>query len=109
MEPATKKRLAGIGETGLGIVLALVPVALWVAWTTRVWVIVVAVGVVAAALLVALGYWGPQADECASDAKPELPDEAIAAIQEVFPLTYHHSFRQTARFRRAMDALRRVL
>jgi hypothetical protein len=93
----------------LGIVLALVPVALWVAWTPWVWVIVVAVGVVAAALLVAVGYcWSP-AGEGASSAKPELPDEGIAAIHEAFPLTYHHSFRQTARFRRAMDALRRVL
>jgi len=109
MEPTTRKRLAGIGETGLGIVLALVPVALWVAWTPLVWVIVVTVGVVAAALLVAIGYWWPQADEGASGARPELPDEGIGAIHEVFPLTYHHSFRQTARFRRAMDALRRVL
>jgi hypothetical protein len=108
MGPATEKRLAGIAETGLGIVLALVPVALWVAWTPFVWVIVVAVGVVAAVLLVALGYWR-RADEGASSARRELPDEGIAAIHEVFPLTYHHSFRQTARFRRAMDTLRRVL
>jgi hypothetical protein len=109
MEPATKERLAGIGETGLGIVLALVPVALWVAWTPFVWAIVVAVGVVAAALLVGLGYWRPKADEGASNARREFPDEGIAAIHEIFPLTYHHSFRQTARFRRAMDRLRRVL
>jgi hypothetical protein len=109
MEPDTKKRLAGIGETGLGIVLALVPVALWVAWTPLVWVMVVAAGVVAAALLVALEYWRPRADEGASSARPELPDEGIAAVHEVFPLTYHHSFRQTARFRRAMDTLRRML
>jgi hypothetical protein len=108
MEPAAKRRLAGIGETGLGIVLALVPVALWVAWTPFVWVTVVAVGVVASALLVGLGYWRPQADE-ASSARRELPEEGIAAIHEIFPLTYHHSFRQTARFRRAMDRLRRVL
>src|SRR5687767_7303065 len=99
MEPATKERLAGSGETALGIVLALVPVALWVAWTPFVWMIVVAVGVVAAALLVALGYWW-RTDEGASSAPRELPDEGIAAIHEVFPLTYHHSFRQTARFRR---------
>jgi hypothetical protein len=109
MEPITSRRLAGISETGLGIVLALVPVALWVAWTPLVWVIVVAVGIVAAALLIAITYWYPQAEERASGARPELPDEGIAAIHEVFPLTYHHSFRQTARFRRAMDALRRVL
>jgi hypothetical protein len=108
MKPATKKSLAGVGETGLGIVLALVPVALWVAWTPFVWVTVVAVGLVAAALLVALGYW-LRSDEGASSAPRELPDEGIAAIHEVFPLTYHHSFRQTARFRRAMDTLRRVL
>jgi hypothetical protein len=109
MEPATKTRLATVAETGLGIVLALVPVALLVAWTPWIWVIVVAVGAVAAALLVAVGYWLPHADEGASGAGPKLPDEAIAAIHEVFPLTYHHSFRQPARFRRAMDALRRVL
>jgi hypothetical protein len=91
------------------VVLALSPVALWVAWTPLVWLIVVAVGVVAAALLVVLGYWTRQADEGAGSARRELSDEGIAAIHEVFPLTYHHSFRQTARFRRAMDTLRRVL
>jgi hypothetical protein len=109
MGPAAKKRLAGIGETGLGIVLALVPVALWVAWTPLVWLAVVTAGVVAAALLIALEYWRPRTDEGASSARPELPDEAIAAVHEVFPLTYHHSFRQTARFRRAMDTLRRII
>jgi hypothetical protein len=110
MQPATKERLAGIGESVLGMVLALMPVALWVAWTPFVWLIVVAVGVFAGALLVALEYWRPQAHESANSPRRELPpDEAIAAIHEVFPLTYHHSFRETTRFRLAMDTVRRVL
>jgi hypothetical protein len=107
---ALKERLSRIGETGLGIVLALVPVALWVAWTPMVWVVVMAVGFVAAALLIALSR--PRASEDASaspgEAPPALPDTFTATIHELFPLTYHHSREGPRRFRAAMEKLRRA-
>jgi hypothetical protein len=108
---ADVERLSRIGETGLGIVLAAMPVALWVAWTPIVWVVVLAVGFVAAALLIALGY--RRTDEAASaspgEAAPVLPDTFVATVHEVFPLTYHHSREGPRRFRDAMEKLRRTL
>jgi hypothetical protein len=107
---ALKERLSRIGETGLGIVLAVVPVALWVAWTPIVWAIVIAVGFVAAALLIALGHRRAAEDAGASpvEAAPALPDTFVATVHEIFPLTYHHSREGPRRFRSAMEKLRRA-
>jgi len=107
---ALKERLSRIGETGLGIVLAVVPIALWVAWTPLVWAVVVAVGFVAAALLIALDHRRPAEDASASpgDAAPTLPDTFVATVHELFPLTYHHSREGPRRFRSAMEKLRRA-
>lgn len=107
---ALKERLSRIGETGLGIVLAVVPVALWVAWTPIVCAVVIAVGFVAAALLIALSYRRAAEDASASpgEAPPALPDTFVATVHEVFPLTYHHSREGPRRFRSAMEKLRRA-
>ena len=107
---AHMERLSRIGETGLGIVLATMPVALWVAWTPFVWAVVMAVGFGAAALLIALGYRRTAKDANASpgEGAPALPDTFIATIHEVFPLTYHHSREGPRRFRDAMEKLRRA-
>jgi hypothetical protein len=107
---ALKERLSRIGETSLGIVLALVPVALWVAWTPIVWTVVIAIGFVAAALLIALDHRRGAEDASASpgDAAPGLPDTFVATLHDVFPLTYHHSREGPRRFRSAMEKLRRA-
>jgi hypothetical protein len=107
---ALKERLSRIGETGLGIVLALVPVALWVAWTPIVWVVVMAVGFAAAALLIELSRRRASEDANAlpGEAPPALPDTFTATIHELFPLTYHHSREGPRRFRSAMEKLRRA-
>jgi TRAP-type mannitol/chloroaromatic compound transport system permease large subunit len=106
---ALKERLSRIGETSLGIVLAVVPVALWVAWTPIVWAVVIAIGFVAAALLIALGYRRTAEDANSSgEAAPALPDAFVATVHEVFPLTYHHSREGPRRFRDAMEKLRRA-
>ena len=106
---ALKERLSRIGETSLGIVLAVVPVALWVAWTPIVWAVVIAIGFVAAALLIALGYRRTAEDAGSPGAAaPALPDTFVATVHEVFPLTYHHSREGPRRFRDAMEKLRRV-
>lgn len=105
------ERLSRVGETGLGIVLAAMPVALWVAWTPIAWLVVMAVGFVAAVLLIALGERRAAEDANASpgEAPPVLPDTFVATVHEVFPLTYHHSREGPRRFRDAMEKLRRAL
>jgi hypothetical protein len=107
---ALKERLARIGETSLGMVLAVVPVALWVAWTPIVWTVVMAIGFVAAALLIALNRRRRAEDTSASpgDAAAALPDTFVATLHEVFPLTYHHSREGPRRYRDAMKKLRRA-
>jgi hypothetical protein len=107
---ALKERLSRIGETSLGIVLAVVPVALWVAWTPIVWTVVMAVGFVAAALLIALDHRRRAEDSSGPprDGAPALPDTFIQTVHEVFPLTYHHSREGPRRFRSAMEKLRRA-
>ena len=103
------ERLARICETVLGLLLAAMPVALWVAWTPIVWAVVFAVGFAAAALLIALAHRRTAEEAGASPGKapPALPDTFVATIHEVFPLTYHHSREGPRRFRDAMEKLRR--
>lgn len=102
------ERLSRIVETSLGIVLAVVPVALWVAWTPIVWAVVMAIGFVVAVLLVALGQRRAADDQSTSprDVARGLPDPFVATVHEVFPLTYHHSREGPRRFRDAMEKLR---
>lgn len=104
-------RLRSIAVTALGIVLALVPPALWVAWTETGLLAVAAVGVVAAALLVGLADYGGSKEgrNKAACADSRLPDEAIAELHRIFPLTYHHSLVEKARFHQAMNKLRQRL
>jgi hypothetical protein len=108
------RRLRAWGTALLGIVLSLVPLALWVAWTETMLAIVVAVGVVSAILIVLLADSG---SEDAGSRQPRerplgqtiLPDESVREIHRIFPLTYHHSMNERARFRRAMDRVRLLL
>jgi hypothetical protein len=107
-------QLRSVGVTVLGIVLALIPPALWVAWTPTGLLGVVAVGVVSAAVLVVLVDWGPQDVEdrqSAHDAKARkaMIDASIVEIHRIFPLTYHHSLVEKDRFRQTMEKIRRLL
>ena len=107
-------QLKSIGMTVLGIVLSLIPPALWVAWTETVLLVVAAVGVVSAALLVVLANSQPEGDEGLSaphgaGARTNLSKESIAEIHRIFPLTYHHSLIEKARFRQTMEKVRQLL
>jgi len=101
--------LRATAETALGIVLAVVPLALWVAWSPAVLLVVVAAGAVSAALLVAL--WrlpdGAHAGGRASHAV--VSDRFVEDMHRLFPLNYHHSRTGKARFRRTMEKLRRSI
>jgi hypothetical protein len=98
----------------LGIVLSLVPPALWIAWTETMLLLVAAVGVVSAAMLVVLADSEPQGVEDPEAAarlaeRRNLADRSVAEIHRVFPLTYHHSRVEKTRFRQAMESVRQLL
>ena len=103
-----------ITMTVLGVILSLIPPALWFAWTETMLLVVIAIGVVSAAALVVLADTGPEGGEdpeaAASVAKRRiLADRSIVEIHRIFPLTYHHSLVDKARFRQAMEKVRQLL
>jgi hypothetical protein len=108
------ERLGYIGVTGLGIVLAVTPVALWIAWTATLVVCVMLVAIVSAALFVLLTELLHQRTQNQSGREgtgsgATLPDEFIEEVHRLFPLTYHHSRLETSRFRQAMKRLSRLI
>jgi hypothetical protein len=101
------QRLVGIAETALGVVLAVTPVALWVAWTPDLLLGVMAAALAAAIALAALNLrWGATGDV---PERPALPDEFVEQVHRLFPLTYHHSTAGPARFREAMARLSNLI
>ena len=104
--------LRAAGELALGIVLAMVPLALWIAWSPDVLLLVIAAGGVSAALLVALS--GRARDETTRDSQADavhavVPDAFVEELHRLFPLVYHHSLREKQGFRRTMERLRRLM
>lgn len=109
-----KGLLVSVIATVLGITLAAVPVALWVAWTPLVFVGVLIVGAVSAALLILFldhlhSAAGERADPSDARLGGAVPDEFVEEIHRIFPLTYHHGRIGRARFRRTMDKLRHLI
>ena len=102
----TAKRLRRFGETGLGVVLASTPVLLWIAWTPTILLGLMATALLSAALLVLLT---ESSRDQAGNARTRLSPEFIAEVQQLFPLTYHHSLQETPRFRRAMKRMSRLI
>ena len=111
---AMANRFASIGVTVVGIILAAVPLALWVAWTPFGFLVVLAVGAVSVVLL---GVLVPRLPPLIDDPKTRhdretravITDEFVAEIHRISPLTYHHARIEKARFRRTMDRLRELL
>lgn len=104
--------LISIGQTVCGFVLALAPVTLWVAWSPFVLLVVVAAIGVSTGIFVLLHGCEHSATEdrlATPWRRPGafLPDEFIEELHQISPLTYHHSLKPRARFRRAMEKLRR--
>jgi hypothetical protein len=100
--------------TLLGIILALVPPALWVAWTETILLGVTVTGLVSAAALVLLAeseardFADAQAGEDAARRRA-LADQSIIEIHRIFPLTYHHALVEKSRFRQTMERVRQLL
>ena len=95
-----------------GIILALTPLAMWVAPTIAILVLIIVVGIVAAAVLCLLDFY----DEHVGDLKqagPEVSklsfDEFMATMHRLYPLSYHHGRRRDPVFAREMERLKRLL
>lgn len=106
--------LKAVGETVLGIMLAVVPLALWVAWSPAVLLVVLATAAVCAALLIALSRLQDETLEDSRNAREDparadVPDAFVEELHHLFPLVYHHSRREKQRFRRTMESLRRLM
>ena len=92
----------------------MVPLALWVAWTPSVFLLVLAVGAVSIVLLGFLASRLPSRDDDShgrDDAqdKPVLPDGFVEELHAIYPLTYHHARIGRSRFRHTMERLRRLI
>jgi hypothetical protein len=109
---AVAKQVRSIGITLLGIILAFIPPALWVAWTEAILLAVALVGVLTAVLLVLLVESSSVEDGQpvrGTDAREVLTDQSVAEIHRIFPLTYHHSLVEKVRFHRAMEKVRYLM
>ncbi len=106
--------LRHVGMIVFGAILALTPLALWVAWTETVFVIVLAVGAVAGVLCCVLAD-GPDAvlEDRRELSRPRstetLPDEFVAGLHGLFPLIYHHRRIGDPFFQRKLDRLKKLL
>ena len=100
--------------TVVGLVLAALPLALWIAWTPLVFVGVLITGVASVALLVFLLDYRRSAVEEPADASERhrgsaVPDEFVEEIHRIMPLTYHHGRMGRGPFRGTMEKLRRLI
>ncbi len=106
--------LREFGLTAFGIVLALMPLALWVAWSETVFVVVLTSGLTAGVACCLLAHdWRPAFDARGGTPGPRptrvSTDEFIAGLHELFPLIHHHRRLGDPVFQRKMDALKRLL
>lgn len=104
-------QIRSIVATVLGILLAAVPLALWVAWSPVLfWGVLAAAGGCAALWLLLAEDRGPGSEDHPlpdeTGKRTELSDEFVAEVHRIFPLNFHHSRIAKGRFRRAMEKLR---
>ena len=98
----------------LGLVLAAVPPALWVAWTQAGFYAVLAIGVVCLVALVILLDVRPFGSDAPSNPQDDelhvsIPDEFVEEVHRISPLTYHHGLNDRPRFRDSMRKLRKLM
>lgn len=102
--PECFDRFRNAAETTVGLVLCLIPVALWVSWSAQVFYIVLATaagGLVVFACLVMLRPDEP-AEAMGADQRPILEDCEIAEHQKLYPMIHQN----TAQSRKVMSALK---
>jgi hypothetical protein len=101
--------LVAVVETLLGLVLAVTPVALWIAWEPGILFAVLGAALASAVLLVLLHRLAAARDQPQAWRRPELGEHFYAEMHRIFPLVHHHSRGESARFRGAMQRVRRQL
>ncbi len=103
-------RLYEIAVVVLGMILAISPLALWVAWSETVFIVVLGVGAVAMGLLLALITLGDENDvDRRGRGRPIASPELIAEMHRLMPFTYHHRSLGDPRIRRKMAKLRALM
>lgn len=105
------ERFGGIVATALGIVLAVTPVALWIAWTATlvVWIMLVAVACAMLLSMVESSLPSSRSQRNGAGGRVVLPEEFIEEVHRLFPLTYHHSRHGATRFQQSMKRMSRLI
>ena len=105
------EQLGHASETVLGIVLAATPVALWVAWSPALLVGVLLTAIACSGLLVLLSEHLPRRGDQGTelDCPRDEAGKIVEEVHQLFPMIYHHSGRNSPRFRRAMMRLSQLI
>ncbi len=96
----------------LGFIMMVTPLALWLAWSETVLLIVLATCVAAGALYCLLVRFEPPAAPAEEDAAVRsgfLPDELLDELQSLHPFVYHNRLSREGRVRVVMRRLRAYL
>ena len=104
--------LITLGLTLFGFILVLTPLALWVAWTETIFLVVLVTGATAAALYGVLArFERPPAQSEPSDyVRPAiLPDKFILELQKLHPFIHHHRPSGGPKFHTAMYHFKKLL
>lgn len=105
--------LRTVAMSVFGLILALTPLALWVAWTETGFILVLAAGATAGVLYWLLaGFQDPLLEDRGQARDPRetqsLTDEFLAELSRLGPWTYHNRRLGDAAFRRKMESLLRL-
>ena len=106
--------LVTAGLLFLGLILMVTPLALWVAWTDAIFLIVLATGAMAGVLYCVLVRFEGPADRAESEASGDvaadnLPGPMIEDLQRLHPFIHHHRPSGGPKFRTAMNRWKKHL
>ena len=98
----------------LGFAMMLTPLALWVAWTETIFIVVLVTGATAAALYSFLVRFEKPADPAQSEPSDDvraviLPDKIVEELQSLHPFIHHHRPSGGPKFHTAMHQLKKHL
>ncbi len=105
-------RLRAAGTSTLAIVVLIAPLAMWVSWSERMFIWVIAIGIGAAALYFALDQAGPATDgqrSAPSRTVSQLDDELVAEVSNLQPFVYHNRLSAEPRPRHSFDKVKKAL
>ena len=106
--------LVSLGLVFLGLILMATPLALWVAWSGTVMLIVLATGTTAGVLYcVLVRFEKPTRSvdrSAAAEPGPEaLPEQVMEELQKLHPFVHHNRSSQSPEFRAAMRRVKKRL